>query len=369
MSALNKDAILSNFPNVKLSYENITHKKVYNSNYIVAVPVGKKCFVWFTTLNGKPVCLLLELDKNKKVQEIKIAHTKFSHDLAANEGTIIYGTKFYYNSMNFFSIEDIFYYKGCENYNVKWQGKLTLIKDLLENNIYQKSYNSYLVFGLPIMCSKMEEFETVISQVGYRIDSVQFYLYNRINSYLTMDYRKFSQQKVENINTNTNTTTSLFSQFGLMQSKPLIIKTKENFLNKEKIEKREKKEIVLQVRADLEADIYNLYCLNEDFEFVGLAHIPDYNTSVMMNKLFRIIKENENLDALEESDDEDEFENEKEDKYVHLDKIYNMVCEYNYKFKKWTPMRVAAENEIVSSANELKYFNNIYEQNKKKGKY
>ncbi len=366
MSTLNKDAILSNFPNVKLSYENITHKKVYNSNYIVAVPVGKKCFIWFTTLSGKPICLLLELDKNKKVQEIKMAHTKFSHDLAEGNGTIIYGTKFYYNSMNFFSIEDIFYYKGCENYNVKWQGKLTLIKDLLENNIYQKSYNGYLTFGLPIMCSKMEEFENVISQVGYRIDSVQFYLYNRINSYLTMDYRKFTQQKVEN--TNTNTTTSLFSQFGLMQAKPL---KQENHINKEtneKKEKREKKEIVLQVRADLEADIYNLYCLNGELEFVGLAHIPDYNTSVMMNKLFRIIKENENLDALEESDDEDEFENEKEDKYVHLDKIYNMVCEYNHKFKKWTPLRVAAEKAVISNANELKYFNIVYEQNKKKGK-
>ena len=41
MSTLNKDAILSNFPNIKLSYENITHKKVYNSNYIVAVPLAK----------------------------------------------------------------------------------------------------------------------------------------------------------------------------------------------------------------------------------------------------------------------------------------------------------------------------------------
>ena len=38
-----------------------------------------------------------------------------------------------------------------------------------------------------------------------------------------------------------------------------------------------------------------------------------------MNKHFRIIKENDNLDLLEESDDEDEFENIDEDKYVYLD--------------------------------------------------
>ena len=42
--------------------------------------------------------------------------------------------------------------------------------------------------------------------------------------------------------------------------------------------------------------------------------------------------------------------------------------EYNNKFKKWTPVRVAAENTAVSNVSELKYFYNIYEQNKKKGK-
>jgi hypothetical protein len=60
-----------------------------------------------------------------------------------------------------------------------------------------------------------------------------------------------------------------------------------------------------------------------------------------MNKLFRTIKENDRLDALEESDDEEEFENENEDRFVNLDKTYNMICLYNYKFKKWYPVRVA----------------------------
>lgn len=36
----------------------------------------------------------------------------------------------------------------------------------------------------------------------------------------------------------------------------------------------------------------------------------------MMNKLFRKIKENDNLDSIEESDDELEFEDQREDKYV-----------------------------------------------------
>jgi hypothetical protein len=356
---LNKADILSKFPNVKLSYENITHKKVYNSNYIVAIPVGRKCFVWFTTINSKPVCLLLELDKDKNVQEIKMTNTRFLHDLSVDDGTILYGTKFYYSNMNFFSIEDIFSYKGKTIYKTNWQDKLIQLRDLLENDIYQKDYNSYLTFGLPIMCNKMDEFEATVANIGYRIDSVQFYLYNRYNSYLAMDYRRFNQEPAKPAIENTSI--SLFSQFGLMQSKP-------NSLKQVPDSKRSdtKKEIVFQVRALSEADIYNLYCLDidDDFEYIGLAHIPDYNTSVMMNKLFRIIKENTNLDALEESDDEEEFEDEDENKFVHLDKVYNMVCEYNYKFKKWIPIRVASEDATVSSKNDIQFVNKSYNYKK-----
>ena len=73
----------------------------------------------------------------------------------------------------------------------------------------------------------------------------------------------------------------------------------------------------------------------------------------MMNKLFRIIKENQNLDALEESDDEEEFENDNLDKFVHLNKSYKMVCQFNYKFKKWVPIKLSNQEAKIVNANEL----------------
>jgi hypothetical protein len=97
----------------------------------------------------------------------------------------------------------------------------------------------------------------------------------------------------------------------------------------------------------------------------GTAHIPDYETSVMMNKLFRIIKENDNLDALEESDDEEEFENENADKFVKLDTYKKMICQYNYKFKRWVPLKIAPENSVPISVNELNNINKTYQQNKR----
>ena len=112
--------------------------------------------------------------------------------------------------------------------------------------------------------------------------------------------------------------------------------------------------MVFIVKPNIQNDIYNLYTLSHDNIteiFYDTAYIPNYNTSVMMNKLFRNIKENDNLDRLEESDDEDEFENENIDKFVYLEKTYPMKCKYNYKFKKWYPVLLDdTDAKIVTTA-------------------
>jgi hypothetical protein len=114
------------------------------------------------------------------------------------------------------------------------------------------------------------------------------------------------------------------------------------------------KSAVFNVTADLEPDIYNLLAIkNGEYEFYDIASIPTYNASVMMNKLFRNIKENENLDALEESDDESEFENTNEDKFVYLDRSFNIRCIYNPKFKKWVPVGLENSSDTVINWSQL----------------
>ena len=106
--------------------------------------------------------------------------------------------------------------------------------------------------------------------------------------------------------------------------------------------------------ADVQSDIYNLFIYKDGVEeFYDYAYIPDYETSLLMNKLFRNIKENDNLDALEESDDEDEFENNNADKYVYLERSFKINCRFNYKFKKWTPISMAKETDRIISYNLL----------------
>jgi len=66
-----------------------------------------------------------------------------------------------------------------------------------------------------------------------------------------------------------------------------------------------------------------------------------------MNSLFRNIRENRNLDYIEESEDEEEFENESDNKYVDLEKTLLMECTFHAKFKKWVPMRVVNNQKII----------------------
>ena len=73
----------------------------------------------------------------------------------------------------------------------------------------------------------------------------------------------------------------------------------------------------------------------------------------MMNKLFRKIRENDNLDLVEESDDECDFENTEEYRYVDLTKSVLMECVFNPKFKQWTPIRIADPSSRIVAIGQL----------------
>ena len=87
-----KENILREFPNIKLSYEYIIYKKVSEADNIIVIPEGKKFFAWFTNYKGKNVCLIMELTGNKQISDIKCINACFSNELSY--GTIFYGTIF-----------------------------------------------------------------------------------------------------------------------------------------------------------------------------------------------------------------------------------------------------------------------------------
>ena len=100
--------------------------------------------------------------------------------------------------------------------------------------------------------------------------------------------------------------------------------------------------MTFKVKADIQTDIYyGYYNNNNAYEKHNVLCISDYKTSVFMNRLFRRIIENENIDNIEESEDEEDFENISDDKFVYLDKEFNIDCVYCEKYKLWKPMKVS----------------------------
>jgi hypothetical protein len=86
---------------------------------------------------------------------------------------------------------------------------------------------------------------------------------------------------------------------------------------------------------------------------VNIAYIGSRTLSVYMNKLFRNIRENDNVDYGEESEDEDTFQNVNPDKYVDLKKEYKMNCVFHNKFKKWVPVSVVDAGSRCVNINDL----------------
>jgi len=355
--------LLQQFPKIKFSYELKSYKKVSNSsneperndnNVYFMIPKGKKYFVWFK--NGE--CLFLELDNDKQVVNVTSKKTSriFPND------TILYGTHFYYRPhMNanrdilyYFTIENIHYYNGV---NVD-----------ATQTVFEKCKTLHLAFttvslektfqieiGLPHIDTCLDRISAV--KPFYQVyciqkkksnDKTNQYQNVRLNAASSIQKNDVKQQPQEEIKTSVVTVSK---HIPVENSKKYVEKSNDcnnnknnNISNNYNINNNNKKYKIFIVSADIQNDIYNLVDPDHDdssnytISNKLVASIPDYKTSVFMNTLFRNIKENRSLDALEESDDEDEFENTNIDKFVDLTKKIKMKCIFNYKFKKWTPI-------------------------------
>ena len=293
----------SRFPKIELSYEKLLHNKVHSDLYL-AIPIGDKVYIWFTYFKNKDVCVLLTINKYNLIIDVKEINIEFDRKLSRN--TILLGTKFNYNKKTFIAIEDIFYYKGyvTKKENTCYKDRLQNIITLLDNDLNQKKEQT-IVFGLPLIFNNLKDCFQELNIIKYKISIIKFINYHDYNF------------------------------------KGFIVNNK---LNIEKV-------TIFKIKADIKDDIYKLY---SNDGLYGNALINNYKLSVKMNSEFRNIKENRNLDLLEMSDSEDEFENINEDKYVNLNKIIYMKCQYNKNFKKWIPLEKVNYGEKLLSKREIK---------------
>ena len=284
LSVDEKQGILSKFPSFKLCYEKVAHNKV--DGVCVSIPKGPKCFVWFSLHNSQPNCILIERGRERDtIKDISIVSCSFNPTLI---GTVLTGTIVKNDKRRIIVLDDVYFYKNRHVSFLNPTEKLQILGNLfLERKIVN-----------------VVEFKTqfMLASIGNQPSC------DGISLYCTQ-YRKESTSYVNVLVTNNKVTV---------------------------ITPSDRK--VFKVVAETQNDIYTLYD-DRDIE-CGLACIPTYEVSKMMNALFRNIKENRNLDSLEESDDEEEFENISLDKFItDKSRVIKMECEYVPKFKKWQPIK------------------------------
>jgi hypothetical protein len=325
------------FPKLELSYETVAHKKV-SSNYdiCISIPNGKKHFMWFTFNEDTDACYLLDINKDQKVTKIvNVGTNNFDHKLAY--GTILYGSLCEINEKQVFIIEDMYYFCGLLVKHFTFGEKLTYYKTLMTMNT--KTQMSVKI-ALPYMCmvagdnallESLPFYESMTAKTAYTTHHVQFRSSKTIAPYLNHVYKKRCIEKVE---TDDDAAAALlFPRNDLDHYAQMNLKA-----------------AVFKVTADVQNDVYHLFAFDG---YTNIAYIGSRESSVYMNKLFRNIRENTNVDYGEESEDEDIFQNTSLDKYVDLKKEYKMHCVYNAKFKKWVPVHVVDDKSRLVSVKEL----------------
>ena len=383
------DNIMDRYPSFELSYETIAHKKVSPSyNICLAIPHGRKYLLWYTFYGTENVCFLLYMNKEKRFTKIVNTGCNLSnHNNFANLclGTILYGSiiddtdaglsdsnsnsnsnsngNSKTQGMNFI-IEDIYYYAGIPLRKSNFRERWDFIYQFISKNSDFLINKNGISISLPFIWeNKVDgEFEcspilpTFVSEnTGYIIHHIQYRCFLDIMPYLNiLVTRKVNLAQV------------VKSQ-PVKQSIVLPVFETESFVC-DYSRPQYRYPTVFQVSADLQYDIYHLFAFGKNGKpvYYGVAGIPNFKTSIFMNSIFRKIKENENLDAIEESDDEDDFQDIAEDKFVDLNKIELMECVFHTKFKKWVPLRVVENfskivhiTRLIKDEQQVYYGNNI----------
>jgi len=348
----NYDNLFKQFPKIKFSYESKPYKKVSQNNHhndikdsndkdnvYFIIPKGKKFLVWFK--NNE--CLFLELNNERQITSI----TKKNVSRMFPNDTILYGTHFFNRILKekstsmeyYFTIENIHYYDGINLDMMTVFEKLEKLNYILKSN--EKQLHFSVEIGLPHMSSSIKGASDIkplysayciqkknCKNASNEVQNVFYYNYKKSSSPLSSSPIAATVAPIAPI---VDTVATVVTN---TIPKPIFAFNNGN--------NRNNRCKIFMIRADIQNDVYHLSELdsssNDSNGNENIASIPDYKTSVMMNYLFRNIKENKSLDALEESDDDDEFENINLDKFVDLSKKIKMKCVYNYKFKKWTPI-------------------------------
>jgi len=354
---------------VEIYYESSVHKKFLADIYAV-IPKGRKCAIWFTNKQ----CWMFQIAKRPytpgtpgtqrdtvSYDDVRMIHMPVANEAwYAGQGTIIYGTCISEKRNDVqrrFSVENVHCLCGETQADNGTLGRFAAFFDAYSKESSGPSGHQFKLC-MPIMQTRYDDaVRDAIGITTYDVFCIQHRFLNRscseyknlcmnlvslvdppIQRTLSFFPKQANAANATNANaTNANATNANATNANATNANA----TNANAANVEHVQLGQcqgPRQIsrTFIIRPDAQNDIY--YVLRTRDEPITpttmIAHIPNYKTSVMMNSLFRNIKENRNLDALEESDTEDEANI----PLVDLNKWMRMSCTFSARFKRWQPI-------------------------------
>ena len=396
------ESLLSNFPTTRLSYEVPVHKNDNSGSGSASAPLrdskcfiipkGRRCVAWATEWNRKKIFAIIEVQTQRnqvpalfrKFHEVngwypgpvQVFDTCFHSELTY--GTVFGGVLFrpvtasVAASVHCFSIIHVYWYKGAQIPNLTLSSHIQLCERMFttDQSLRQVAYtqSNSIIFGLPVLCSSAAAAAAVAPDDAF-LHSLPYPVYSILYRSNTTT-RVYSQNLFESGRSGASVapaTTAPVPAPALVPrhqpqiSAPVVPASVAQEYIKPDDDMLTNIQAVFIVRPNVQNDIYELFVKTRSGAvFHNFAHIPNYKTSVMMNRLFRNIRENERLDAMEESETEEEFENIELDKYVSLHKEYKFVCKLNKKFCRWVPISVVPETSEVANDFQVKQHESRY---------
>jgi hypothetical protein len=348
-------SLLNRFPKFELSYETVSHKKVSSNDdtrdsIAIAISLGRKYFIWYTYKLGssEDICYLIGLDKDKQICSVEKRECKIPKDYCF--GTVVYGTMFEsgdeVDAPHIFIAEDIYYYCGTNLSNLCFGNRIGFLRDYVKSNI-----DANICLPLMWYVESGKEYTCIIpselaSKIGYTPHHIQYREIRRVAPYVNIAIPKrgaISTTVAPVISS--ATVAQKITASSIMNPIPRFDFGKPAY----------RYPAVFNITADPQLDLYHLYAYGGSnvAVYCGLAGIQSFKTSIFMNKIFRHIRENANLDLAEESEDESDFENMDMNKYVNLDVVLPIECVFNAKHKKWIPVRLAKKEEKLIHIEKL----------------
>ncbi len=318
------------------------------------IPKGRKCVLWFK----QNQCWMFQIAKRPytpntntnspnrpnspfihgKVQyeEARMIHMPFTNAAwYAGQGTMIYGTCVFEKRKDVqkrFSVENVIWLCGEKQPDNGSLGRFSAFFDAYSKERAKHHFQLYM----PVMHSAFNDaVRDAIKITSYEVFCIQHRFLNRP----CIEFKNLAMSHIDIDTTSVvdnplffpkqaNTTASVATASVATAS---VATRATASLVQYKSQTR-----TFVIAPDAQNDIY--YVLRGSDEPITantmIAHIPNYKTSVMMNALFRNIKENRNLDALEESDEEDEALI----PLVDVNKRLRMSCTFSTRFKRWQPV-------------------------------